>query len=268
MTPTADCLFCDRAQHRVLGESASWYIRLDNYPAHPGHSQVVPKRHVESLFELNGDEAAELYGVLLYARDLVVKELDAAPDAWTVGVNEGRAAGRTIDHLHVHLIPRYWGDVPDPRGGIRQCAPRCTPDAWTPAPHTPAAEGAPEMTPRDPDGVDYGESRSGPQRAAEALSALRPEVPDELVVLALSSAAGNPPTTDIRALIDYSGDDQAAMARALAAVLPEIERRVREQVAREITDLRDGTQGKDKPYNRAFMHALDCAIRYITGGHA
>src|SRR5690349_12493380 len=85
-----DCLFCDRAQHKILGESASWYVRLDNFPANPGHVELVTKRHVESLFDLDGAESAELYGVLLYARDLVVAELGAEPDGWTVGVNDGR----------------------------------------------------------------------------------------------------------------------------------------------------------------------------------
>lgn len=124
-----DCLFCDRTVHEVLGESASWWIRLDAFPAAPGHVEVVTKRHVESFFGLNGDESAELYGVLAYARNLVEAKY-GTPDAWTIGINDGKAAGRSIDHLHVHLIPRHDGDVPDPREGIRQCAPNCDPDSW------------------------------------------------------------------------------------------------------------------------------------------
>ncbi|WP_433225519.1 HIT family protein [Actinomadura formosensis] len=124
------CMFCDRAAQRIIGESAAWYVRLDNFPANPGHVQLVTKRHVVSVFDLYGDEEAELHGVRLYARDLVVARLGRAPDGWTIGINEGKAAGRSIDHVHEHLIPRYVGDVPDPRGGIRQCAPHWDPDAW------------------------------------------------------------------------------------------------------------------------------------------
>ncbi|TYK45468.1 HIT domain-containing protein [Actinomadura decatromicini] len=114
----------------MLGESASWYIRLDAYPANPGHVELVTKRHVVSTFDLDGAESAELYGVLCYARNLVEAKV-GRPDGWTIGINDGEAAGRSIDHLHVHLIPRHNGDVLDPRGGIRQCAPNCDPDAWT-----------------------------------------------------------------------------------------------------------------------------------------
>lgn len=127
---TAPCLFCDRSAHEILGESYSWYIRLDAYPAAPGHVELVTKRHVVSFFALNGAEAAELHGVLGYARELVVARFDW-PDAWTIGINDGTAAGRSVDHLHVHLIPRHYGDVPDPRGGIRRGLPNCDPDAWT-----------------------------------------------------------------------------------------------------------------------------------------
>jgi diadenosine tetraphosphate (Ap4A) HIT family hydrolase len=125
-----DCLFCDRAASRILGDSTSWYVRCDNYPASPGHVELVTKRHVESFFDLNGSESAELFGVMLYARRLVADYLGAAPEGWTIGVNEGLVAGRSIHHLHVHMIPRESGDVPDPRGGIRQVVPNYNPDQW------------------------------------------------------------------------------------------------------------------------------------------
>lgn len=127
--PTALCLFCDQANSEVIGESTSWYIRLDNFPAAPGHAELVTKRHRESVFDLDGAEAAELHGVLDYARELVVARF-GTPDAWTIGINDGQAAGQSIAHVHVHLIPRHHGDVPDPRGGIRRAAPNCAPYAW------------------------------------------------------------------------------------------------------------------------------------------
>ncbi len=159
------CPFCDPAASVVIGESASWYIRLDNFPAAQGHVQLVTKRHVVSVFDLSGDEAAEVHGVRLYARNLVVARLGHTPDGWTIGTNEGRAAGRSVDHVHEHLIPRYDGDVPDPRGGIRQCAPNCDPDAWMASPDRPGdpqhtggnAEDCPLCRPLidQPDGVLY-----------------------------------------------------------------------------------------------------------------
>jgi diadenosine tetraphosphate (Ap4A) HIT family hydrolase len=129
-SPAWLCLFCDRAANEIIGETECWYIRLDGFPANPGHVEIVPKRHVDRFFDLDGHESAELFSALAHARDLVAARW-GEPDAWTIGVNDGRAAGRSIDHLHVHLIPRHHGDVPDPRGGIRQCAPNFTPDAWT-----------------------------------------------------------------------------------------------------------------------------------------
>jgi len=125
---TPGCLFCDQDAHRVLFSSARWYVRYDGYPATPGHVEVVPTRHVESFFDLTEAEAAEMYAVLARARQILTDR--HRPDGWTIGVNDGRAAGRSIDHLHIHLIPRYWGDVPDPRGGIRRALPNCNPDAW------------------------------------------------------------------------------------------------------------------------------------------
>lgn len=121
------CLFCQDG-HRVIAESENFYVRFDNFPASPGHVQVVPRRHVISLFDLSPTEVAEAMELLRQAHAMIDEEFH--PDGYTVGVNEGRAAGRSVDHLHIHLIPRRWGDVPDPRGGIRRVAPNCDPDAW------------------------------------------------------------------------------------------------------------------------------------------
>lgn len=167
-----DCLFCDPAQSQVIGQTAHWYIRLDNYPANPGHVEIVPFRHVESAFHLTSDEAAEFYGALRYARRLVEARY-GRPDGYTIGINEGRAAGRSIDHLHVHLIPRHHGDVPDPRGGIRRAAPNCNPDEWaaaTPAPRASHGAQAAQTTPPDP------EPSPAAERAAETLTGAH-EVP-------------------------------------------------------------------------------------------
>lgn len=128
----ADCIFClrhDPKLNRILCENNTFFARYDNYPAAAGHVEIVPKRHVVSLFELTDREVLEAYALLGEARSKLIKEHDT-PDGYTIGVNEGRAAGQSVEHLHIHLIPRYFGDVKDPRGGIRQAAPNCDPDSW------------------------------------------------------------------------------------------------------------------------------------------
>jgi diadenosine tetraphosphate (Ap4A) HIT family hydrolase len=89
----------------------------------------VPKQHVESFFDLSAREIAQAYALMREVRDILDSEYEP-PHGYTIGVNEGNAAGQSIRHLHIHLIPRYHGDVKDPRGGIRQAAPNCTPDSW------------------------------------------------------------------------------------------------------------------------------------------
>ncbi|MEV5088695.1 HIT family protein [Streptomyces griseoincarnatus] len=128
----SSCIFCQRHQpelNHVMHENKTFYVRYDNFPATAGHVEVVPKRHVESFFELTPKEVKDAYALILSTRERLTKEHDL--DGFTIGVNEGRAAGRTVDHLHIHLIPRRFGDVTDPRGGIRRAVPNCDPDLWT-----------------------------------------------------------------------------------------------------------------------------------------
>lgn len=128
------CIFCqvnDESLNKLVDETTHFYARQDNFPAARGHVQIVPKRHIVSLFEISPEEMAEAYKLLRRVQAKLEAEL--SPDGYTVGVNEGKAAGRTVDHLHIHLIPRYEGDVDDPRGGIRQIFPDCDPDAWASA---------------------------------------------------------------------------------------------------------------------------------------
>ncbi|WP_081975754.1 HIT family protein [Amycolatopsis sp. MJM2582] len=130
-SPAAGCLFCrfhDSSINELLLEGQEVYVRWDNYPAARGHVELVPKRHVESYFALTESEHAEMYGLIRQARQMIDHHYH--PDGYTIGVNEGKAAGRTIDHLHIHLIPRYEGDVADPRGGIRHVLPGTNPEAW------------------------------------------------------------------------------------------------------------------------------------------
>lgn len=127
------CIFCaqdDPTLNRIAAENATCFARYDNYPAAPGHVEIVPRRHVVSYFDLTTAEAADIHALVMAVRTLLGDRYQ--PDGYTIGINEGRAAGRTVDHLHVHVIPRWDGDVADPRGGVRTVLP-CSPDDWAAA---------------------------------------------------------------------------------------------------------------------------------------
>jgi diadenosine tetraphosphate (Ap4A) HIT family hydrolase len=89
----------------------------DGFPLSIGHMLIIPKRHIDSLFEASIEERTALFDLLAEARGLLLEECD--PDGFNIGINDGAAAGQTVMHLHIHLIPRYAGDKADPRGGVR-----------------------------------------------------------------------------------------------------------------------------------------------------
>ena len=94
---------------------------LDGFPVTQGHTLVIPKRHVASLFELPDEEQAAVWKLVAQVRASLAAELQ--PDGFNVGVNDGTASGQTVMHAHVHIIPRHTGDVADPRGGVRWIMP-------------------------------------------------------------------------------------------------------------------------------------------------
>ena len=94
---------------------------LDGFPITEEHTLVIPKRHVESAFDLPPDELNDLFAVVGRVRALLKKKYQ--PDALNIGINDGAAAGQTVPHAHVHVIPRRKGDVADPRGGVRWIIP-------------------------------------------------------------------------------------------------------------------------------------------------
>lgn len=93
----------------------------DGYPIAEGHTLVVPKRHVASLFDLDEEERAAVWSMVEAVRGELLERLQ--PDGFNVGLNDGAAAGQTVMHAHVHVIPRVEGDVADPRGGVRWVLP-------------------------------------------------------------------------------------------------------------------------------------------------
>ena len=101
----------------VLAESEFAYVRLESNSLSRGHVVVVPRRHVPDFFEMTSPEQMAVVALLNSARALIQSRY--SPDGYNIGVNIGRAAGQSRMHVHVHLIPRYAGDVPNPAGGIR-----------------------------------------------------------------------------------------------------------------------------------------------------
>jgi diadenosine tetraphosphate (Ap4A) HIT family hydrolase len=89
----------------------------DDYPVTPGHCLIIPKRHIASFFEATKEEHVSMLDLLSEMRQILLK--DQRPNGFNVGINDGAAAGQTVMHLHIHLIPRYAGDTTDPRGGVR-----------------------------------------------------------------------------------------------------------------------------------------------------
>ena len=101
----------------MLLENALAYVRQDNNSLSRGHVLVVPKRHVSSFFDMTTEEQAAVLALLREIQKTIQQQ--HSPDGYNIGVNIGKAGGQSRMHVHMHLIPRYAGDVSDPRGGIR-----------------------------------------------------------------------------------------------------------------------------------------------------
>lgn len=119
--PNDPCLFCkDPRGVSVQNELA--YSARDSYPASPGHTLVIPRRHVASFFDLTPEEVAACMALIKEERTRIDAEF--SPDGYNIGVNVGPAAGQSIFHAHIHVIPRYKGDVENPQGGVRHVIPK------------------------------------------------------------------------------------------------------------------------------------------------
>jgi diadenosine tetraphosphate (Ap4A) HIT family hydrolase len=115
MSPS--CPFCALDPAKIIAQDPWVMAILDTCPVSPGHTLILPKRHIASIFEATEAEQHALLRALQEAKLGLDRELK--PDGYNIGINDGAAAGQTILHLHVHVIPRYFGDREDPRGGIR-----------------------------------------------------------------------------------------------------------------------------------------------------
>lgn len=150
-----DCTFCTRYEKQVgiVYEDTHFFGMFDDFPVSPGHADIVPKRHVATILELKSEEFSHLQSSLERMMHLIEETdlsklyegkmreaaneiahqfaermcslpyLGKSPDAYNVGINQGRAAGQTIGHLHIHIIPRYEEDQGEPIGGVRNIIP-------------------------------------------------------------------------------------------------------------------------------------------------
>jgi diadenosine tetraphosphate (Ap4A) HIT family hydrolase len=117
--PNNPCLFC--TPREVTRQNPLAYATRDSYPVSPGHTLIIPRRHCADFFELSPGEISACMELVAAER----KNLNAEsnPDGFNIGVNVGRTAGQSIFHVHIHLIPRYEGDHPNPQGGVRHVLP-------------------------------------------------------------------------------------------------------------------------------------------------
>jgi diadenosine tetraphosphate (Ap4A) HIT family hydrolase len=113
------CPFCQPAE--ILQENELAYVIRDKFPVNPGHLLILPRRHVGDWFGTTAQERLAILELTDAAKARL--DLDHHPDGYNLGINVGEAAGQTIHHVHLHLIPRYCGDVADPRGGVRGVIP-------------------------------------------------------------------------------------------------------------------------------------------------
>lgn len=118
-THVVECPFC--LPEEVILENELAWARFDKFPVNPGHMLVITRRHVANFFDSTTEERQSINDLLEKARKLLDERFQ--PDGYNIGVNCGFAAGQTIMHLHVHLIPRYQGDMENPRGGVRGVIP-------------------------------------------------------------------------------------------------------------------------------------------------
>ena len=115
-----NCIFCQR-DRPVLAETKLSLAFVDSFPVANGHALVIPKRHVATIWELTTEEYTDAFELVRHLKDLMQEKYQ--PQGFNVGVNCGEAAGQSVMHAHIHIIPRYAGDVENPKGGIRNIIP-------------------------------------------------------------------------------------------------------------------------------------------------
>ena len=121
--PNNPCIFCKIRKEELQFENQLAYSSIDSYPVSEFHSLIVPKRHVETYFELTYEEIQACNELILKTKEKILKQ-DSSVVGFNIGTNAGKVAGQSIMHCHIHLIPRREGDVEDPQGGVRSVIPK------------------------------------------------------------------------------------------------------------------------------------------------
>jgi len=122
MKKQEDCPFCNPDSEReLLLETVTTYAIFDKFPVSNGHTLVIPKKHCADYFDLSTEAQTACWAMVNLAKVLVENKFN--PDGFNIGINVNETAGQTIPHVHIHLIPRYKGDVINPEGGIRGVIP-------------------------------------------------------------------------------------------------------------------------------------------------
>lgn len=117
-----DCPFCEVSDSEIVLNNELCFARWDKFPVSDGHALIIPFRHFSNYFDATQREKNAIWSLVEDVKHEIRQE--HSPDGYNIGVNIGRAAGQTIPHLHVHIIPRYEGDMDDPKGGIRGVIPK------------------------------------------------------------------------------------------------------------------------------------------------
>ena len=121
--PNNPCIFCKIKTEELQFENQLAYSSRDSYPVSKFHSLIVPKRHVETYFELTNDEIQACNELILKTKEKILQQ-DPRVKGFNVGTNAGKVAGQSIMHCHIHLIPRREGDIENPQGGVRSVIPK------------------------------------------------------------------------------------------------------------------------------------------------
>ena len=121
--PNNPCIFCKIIKEELQFENKLAYSSIDSYPVSEFHSLIVPKRHVETYFDLTKKEIQACNELILKTKEKILKQ-DTSIKGFNIGTNAGKVAGQSIMHCHIHLIPRREGDVENPQGGVRSVIPK------------------------------------------------------------------------------------------------------------------------------------------------
>jgi len=115
------CPFCSPSEDEIILKNKTCYAKFDKFPVNKGHLLIIPFRHFDNYFEATKEEKIDIQHLIDKAKKYL--DINFNPDGYNIGINIGKHAGQTIFHVHIHLIPRYKGDIENPRGGVRGVIP-------------------------------------------------------------------------------------------------------------------------------------------------